>query len=63
MKNNLTFKSKDKSFLEKVDLSSKNKLVNFFQILLKIDKRNNPHIYEQVFLISNNNKPLEENTK
>jgi hypothetical protein len=63
MKNNLTFKSKDKSFLEKVDLNSKNKLVNFFQILLKIDKRNNPHIYEQVFLISNNNKPLKENTK
>ncbi len=63
MKTNPIFNNKDKNFLEMMDLSSKNKLVNFFQLLLKIDKRNNPHIYEQVFLNFTNNKPLEENTK
>ena len=31
---------------EKMDFKTKQDLVEFFNLLLKIDKRNNPHLYQ-----------------
>ncbi len=40
------FEAEKENFLETVDFEAKQNIVGFFDLLLKIDKRNNPLIYQ-----------------